>query len=125
MPGRTFGRLTVLSAAERRPGGPARWLCACDCGSPPRAYGGQNLTKGRTKSCGCLKADKMRERLAALRAAAPAAEERPCASGLTVGTVRSRLARGWSLERALTEVPLPTEERWRALQGRAAETAEA
>lgn len=46
--GKRFGRLTVVSRAEGK-----RWLSICDCGrtATPTA---QNLTSGKSKSCGCL-----------------------------------------------------------------------
>lgn len=50
--GQTFGRLIVISCAGKR-GGTYRWNCVCRCGKTKIAFGG-NLTKGRTRSCGCL-----------------------------------------------------------------------
>ena len=46
-----FGRWTVV-----RLGGPGRWICECSCGHV-RAIPTGNLTHGRSKSCGCLKAE--------------------------------------------------------------------
>ena len=53
--GKQFGRITVLSRAENR-GKQTYWLCQCSCGAKKEicAY---NLTKGLTKSCGCLSAE--------------------------------------------------------------------
>lgn len=56
--GLRFGRLEV---AERLPAKSktdtnARWLCRCDCGRAAVVYG-QDLKRGRTKSCGCLQAE--------------------------------------------------------------------
>lgn len=48
--GMTYGRLAVLSRAA---GPTAHWLCACECGQKT-VVRGNNLTRGRTKSCGCL-----------------------------------------------------------------------
>lgn len=50
--GMKFGRLTVL---ERNGviDNHAAWLCRCDCGNE-KTIKGSYLTKGKTKSCGCL-----------------------------------------------------------------------
>lgn len=50
--GQRFGRLTVVSEAERR-GGRVAWACLCDCGAETVAIA-CNLTRGHTLSCGCL-----------------------------------------------------------------------
>lgn len=61
MIGNRFGRLTVLSEAEpyiRSNGKPRkRWLCRCDCGNI-KIILGENLTGGKTKSCGCLQKER-------------------------------------------------------------------
>src|SRR5256885_1443438 len=50
--GKRFGRWAVLgigvSSAGRR-----KWRCACDCGRVAEVFG-NNLTGGRTVSCGCF-----------------------------------------------------------------------
>lgn len=59
--GHKFGRLTVLSLAEKRQryihgvknGFVYLWRCQCDCGKIIDVQQG-NLIKGGTKSCGCL-----------------------------------------------------------------------
>jgi len=58
--GQVFGRIKVLSRAENR-GKQTYWLCSCECGSEKEicAY---NLTKGLTKSCGCLSAEMIGDR---------------------------------------------------------------
>ena len=55
----TFGRLAVVSLSPARVGQKgAFWLCRCQCGAekPVRAAA---LRSGNTKSCGCLKLDRM------------------------------------------------------------------
>lgn len=47
--GLRFGRLVVL----RKDAAPRMWACRCDCGKEV-LVNGSNLTKGATKSCGCL-----------------------------------------------------------------------
>lgn len=58
--GKTFGRLTVVERAVERaaPGARrrARWVCRCVCGQTTVVLQ-QNLAKGTTQSCGCLRRD--------------------------------------------------------------------
>lgn len=61
--GDVFGRLLVINYAETRDKGVAVWQCLCECGrlvDVPAAA----LRSGHTKSCGCLKLDKLRSRAA-------------------------------------------------------------
>jgi hypothetical protein len=51
--GQKFGKLLILKPAPSRHGR-ACWLCQCDCGKTKSVLG-QNLRKGKTKSCGCLR----------------------------------------------------------------------
>lgn len=51
--GKTFGR---LKAIERVKGG--AWKCLCSCGNEHIVLG-SNLITGNTKSCGCLRRDRM------------------------------------------------------------------
>lgn len=64
-PGDRFGMLTVLERVEDGPRRQVRYLCQCDCGNrvTVRAL---SLRCGDTKSCGCLRRERMR---AATRAA--------------------------------------------------------
>ena len=50
--GQTFSRLTVIEFAETRKG-QSYWNCICQCGSRLVVMS-PNLTRGFTKSCGCL-----------------------------------------------------------------------
>lgn len=53
--GMTFGRLTVLGydhSAKKK----AYYRCRCECGKEAVVYSG-NLTSGKTRSCGCLRAN--------------------------------------------------------------------
>lgn len=59
--GRRFGRLTVEKKAESL-NYRARFLCACDCGNTKLVLG-QSLLSGHVKSCGCLHAEKSRQRI--------------------------------------------------------------
>ena len=51
--GKRFGRLTVI-AFDRIQNHKAYWKCVCDCGLTVVAHG-NNLRRGNTKSCGCLR----------------------------------------------------------------------
>jgi len=50
--GQKFGRLTVIERAENK-GKETMWHCKCDCGNE-KDINSTNLTKGLTRSCGCL-----------------------------------------------------------------------
>lgn len=64
--GQRFGRLTVLERAANRltAGGETKrqWICRCDCGKQIVAST-MNLRKGDTKSCGCLKDERTKDRM--------------------------------------------------------------
>lgn len=66
-PGDRFGRWTVKGYAGLRAacaGSRNRvrvYLCVCDCGRE-REVRGTDLTRGRTRSCGCLRWDVRKER---------------------------------------------------------------
>lgn len=50
--GRKFGDLIAIKRIKSKDGRHRRWMCKCSCGkiTKPLVI---NLTKGRTKSCGC------------------------------------------------------------------------
>ena len=54
--GQRFGRLAAIAYVGRS------WLCKCDCGSETVILT-SSLRSGRTQSCGCLKREKLREKL--------------------------------------------------------------
>ena len=59
--GNKYGRLTVLERAEANSKrGEARWICLCDCGNKTVVIG-DALRHGNTKSCGCLRREKLDE----------------------------------------------------------------
>ena len=51
-----YGRLTVISHAGKDHRGKHLWLCKCDCGKTKEVVS-DNLSSGKSKSCGCLKAE--------------------------------------------------------------------
>lgn len=57
--GQTFSRLTVISRSTNR-GRRTYWDCLCDCGSIVQVNA-SNIVGGRTKSCGCLQRDRVKE----------------------------------------------------------------
>lgn len=62
--GRRFGRLVVLRICGDDGHHHSVWTCQCDCGRQPNISSNQ-LTRGRTKSCGCLHDDTVALRNAA------------------------------------------------------------
>ena len=58
MIGQTFDQLTVLYRAAT-PGPRMYFVCRCSCGKNT-TVSGTNLRRGKTKSCGCRRADNMR-----------------------------------------------------------------
>ena len=58
--GKRFGRLTVLEETQRR-NYRHYWLCRCDCGNE-KVVEESHLKSGHTKSCGCYRTEKPRER---------------------------------------------------------------
>jgi hypothetical protein len=58
--GHVFGRLTVLERTAPTSGS-RRWRCGCACGQE-RNVTTTDLRRGRVKSCGCLRVERLRER---------------------------------------------------------------
>ena len=60
--GQKFTRLTVVELIKEKKDGVYLWLCNCICGGTcrPTSY---HLRSGHTKSCGCLKIEKAKNRL--------------------------------------------------------------
>jgi pentatricopeptide repeat protein len=52
--GQRFGRWTVLARSKQRGETRTRWLCRCDDGVE-RVVFGNDLRRGNSKSCGCLR----------------------------------------------------------------------
>lgn len=52
--GQRFGKLTALSATEKRRNGNVVWNCRCDCGNLYEQTG-RNLVRGYSRHCGCEK----------------------------------------------------------------------
>lgn len=58
MVGLKFGRLTVIGRDHSRAGA-VRWRCSCNCGGATVSEG-KSLRMGRSKSCGCLRRDRVK-----------------------------------------------------------------
>lgn len=67
--GELFGRLRVLEQGPHAPDGTITWRCRCLCGTT-RIVRACSLTSGRTRSCGCLRDEVLRERMHPSRAVA-------------------------------------------------------
>lgn len=57
--GKKFARVTAISRSANRIG-ISHWKCVCDCGNE-FIVSGKSLKSGNTKSCGCLKKEKLIE----------------------------------------------------------------
>jgi hypothetical protein len=57
MTGQRFGRLVVIERDGTKHG-QANWRCRCDCGGKS-VVGGYELRSGSTKSCGCLRSERI------------------------------------------------------------------
>ena len=57
--GKRFGKLTVIRETGKK-NGAYMWECICDCGNNINVRG-HELTRGHTKSCGCLKKERITE----------------------------------------------------------------
>lgn len=68
--GRRFGRLLVREHAGTSKHGHSLWQCDCDCGNQAVADS-TILRSGNKSSCGCLRKESARERLAVVRATLP------------------------------------------------------
>ena len=57
--GQRFGRLVALEPTNKRVDQLVVWKCRCDCGNVVEVVGSL-LTKGNTRSCGCLQRESIR-----------------------------------------------------------------
>ena len=60
--GQRFGRLVVISRAEKSSDGHTHWVCRCDCGQDT-VVSSANLRSRRQVSCGCLRNEKSFSRI--------------------------------------------------------------
>ena len=61
MTGLRFGKLVAIEPTEKRDyRGLAYWRCKCDCGNET-VVNGYMLRSGATKSCGCIRTERVRK----------------------------------------------------------------
>ncbi len=61
--GLKYGRLKVLALVKSSVNKKGlKWKCLCDCGTKKVVYG-ENLSRGKTLSCGCYKSEQRKKRL--------------------------------------------------------------
>lgn len=60
--GQEFGEWLVLKEAERDKWGGDLWFCGCSCGTE-RIVNGSSLRQKRSKSCGCFKIKRLKEKM--------------------------------------------------------------
>lgn len=92
-----FGRLTVLREGSYVYGRAPYWLCRCDCATE-KEFSGNDLQKGKSKSCRCLANELTRER------------------ATTHGGSKSRLYRTWC--GMLKRCDVPSEKSYKNYGGR-------
>ena len=59
--GQKFGKVTAINPAGTNESGNTLWLCECECGNKTIVVN-SNLTRGNSKSCGCVGRDKIIKR---------------------------------------------------------------
>lgn len=59
--GERYGRLLVVEHAGKNEKGKHLWKCKCDCGNE-KIVSSDNLSSGKSKSCGCLKTEFLKRR---------------------------------------------------------------
>lgn len=59
--GKRYGRLLVVEYAGKDNRGKHLWKCKCDCGNE-KIVVGDNLSSGKSNSCGCLKTEFLKRR---------------------------------------------------------------
>ena len=68
--GDVFGDLTVIEKLDERIRSGVVWLCSCNCGNSKKVTS-DYLNQGWTRSCGCLKSKRARDRLPEIWAVNP------------------------------------------------------
>lgn len=104
--GQRFGRLTAVELVGSDRNRRAMWLCQCDCGNQIELPC-EKLTRGNTKSCGCLS-----EKRITFNGKTQNMKEWAQELGISYITLAKRFSRGWSAEEALTK-PIQEEKRRR------------
>lgn len=111
-PGDRFGRLVTQRKRGLR-AGHRLWECVCDCGGTKTTIAA-SLYSGHTQSCGCLTRvknaaharSKANNRYVTIAGQTKLLCEWSEATGLSMPTLRMRLAKGWS-DQDILRPPLP------------------
>lgn len=111
--GQRFGKLTVLKPSDNfEPNTPRKWDCICDCGGTASVRG-TALKNGTSKSCGCVSLEKLKKGWALAKENSIVKGLQGSLSvkdflkqrGLSTKVVRTRINKGWTIERALETPP--------------------
>lgn len=113
--GQRFGKLTVIEYAYNKKHN-SYWKCKCDCGNEKNIML-NNLTRGMTKSCGCIRKQASKERMTIHGLSNTRANrlitynnETYCLAeweditGIKAGVILARIDKlNWDIEEALTQ----------------------
>ena len=100
--GQRFGRLVAISRIDYPEG--SFWRCLCDCGKTTEVYGGNLKKASGTKSCGCLKRERMAKMAKdrGLLHKGKSISEWAREKGIKKSTLYHRIRRrGWDYDRAI------------------------
>jgi len=61
--GNIYGRLRVMARAKNTPKGRAQWKCICEGCGQKITVAGDDLRRGHTVSCGCLRREQSATRM--------------------------------------------------------------
>lgn len=85
--GKKFERLTVIKKDEDRKN---HWICKCDCGNTVSVLDFY-LIHGKTKSCGCYRADRARKHLESIRDITNKANKELSVDGTRISALKQKV----------------------------------
>ena len=86
--GKKFDRLTVIKKDEDRKN---HWICKCDCGNIVSVLDFY-LIHGKTKSCGCYRADRARKHLEKIRDITNKANKELSLDGTRISALKQKVS---------------------------------
>lgn len=86
--GKKFERLTVIKKDEDRKN---HWICKCDCGNTVSVLDFY-LIHGKTKSCGCYRADRARKHLEKIRDVTIKANKELSIDGTRISALKQKVS---------------------------------
>lgn len=86
--GKKFERLTVIKKDEDRKN---HWICKCDCGNTVSVLDFY-LIHGKTKSCGCYRADRARKHLEKIRDVTINANKELSIDGTRISALKQKIS---------------------------------